>query len=278
MWLRLFLCPGLLAALIACTEHKDLKRSESPLGVVSTSLCGDSYIQTFAPNHIRALSWQSNSVLSVADKAQKELPQIDSRAENILPFRDSLILFGPGETSPVKNKLPFSSTLKWTETFEGVSENADLLLKALSLPTAPLNEWKDRVRTLKMESETTGLENMPPKILYLSRAGGSAGPNTFVDTVIHAAGGDNINPVAGWHTPDFETLLSYDPDIILRSFSGGSYHSRSDIVNPALNDFLSKTTVIDIDGKYWPCAGPGLLDAAEILQKDIQMWQSQQDA
>ena len=278
MRLRLCLVVGLSAALLACADNKEIEQAGSPQGVVSTSLCGDSYIQKFAPNHIKALSWQSDSILSQANEDQKKLPQIDSRAEYILPFRDSLILFGPGESSPIALQLPFSETLNWTESFEGVSENAATILEALSLPTTELEIWEKKVRDLHKASKTHDFGAPVPKILYLSRAGGSAGPNTFINAVINAGGAENINPVRGWHTPDIETLLNYSPDIVLRSFSEGRYHSRSDIENPFLQNYLADKTIIDIDGRYWPCAGPALLDAAEILQEEINRWRADRDA
>lgn len=278
--MRLSLCLyiGLTTALIACAEPKKIEESESPQGVVSTSLCGDSYLQRFAPNHIKALSWQSNSILSLANEAQKQLPQIDSRAENILPYRNSLIVFGPGEANPITSKLPFSQTLKWAESFEGVSENAERLLDALSLRKTELVQWENKVKNLKLHLDEGDLEQRRPKILYFSRAGGSAGPNTFIDAVINAVGAVNINPVPGWHTPDIETLLNYQPDIILRSFSDGQYHSRSDIQNPVVESYLADKTIIDIEGRYWPCAGPALLDAAEMLQDEIIIWRANYDA
>jgi len=266
MRLPFFLYAGVMTALIGCGEQKEIDHAVSPQGVVSTSLCGDSYVQRFAPEHIKALSWQSDSVLSLANEAQKELPQIDSRAETILPYRNSLIVLGPGEITPISSNLSFIHSLNWAESFEGVSENADRLLDALALPKTELDEWKRKVRSLKLRADKNKLENHSPKILYLSRAGGSAGPNTFIDAVINAVGAVNINPVPGWHTPDIETLLNYQPDIILRSFSDGQYHSRSDIQNPVLEIYLANKTIIDIEGRYWPCAGPALLDAAETSQ------------
>lgn len=273
---RLSACLSL--CLMGCVGEQDIKAAPAPMGVVSTSLCGDAYLQAFTPEHILALSWQSRSELSMANDAQKKLPQIDSQAERVLPHKEALILFGVGEGRTLKDHLPFTDTLEWTEGFEGVSKNADSILQKLSLPRSGLESWESRVSDLIEKGDALRAARITPKILYLSRAGGSAGPKTFIDAVIHAAGGENINPVAGWHSPELETLLNYQPDIILRSFSGGNYHSRSDITNPALSAFIAKTSVIDIKGGYWPCAGPGLLDAAEILQTEILTWIEKPDA
>lgn len=269
---------GLSLCLMGCVAELDAKSASAPMGVVSTSLCGDAYVQAFAPEQILALSWQSKSELSMASDVQKALPQIDSQAESVLPYKDALILFGVGEGAALKDRLPFSRALEWTEDFEGVSRNADSLLQSLSLPKADLTNWERRVRDVTQKGAALRSTKASPKILYLSRAGGSAGPNTFIDAAIHAAGGTNINPVAGWHSPDIETLLTYQPDIILRSFSGGNYHSRSDMISPTLSAFITKRPIIDIDGGYWPCAGPGLLEATEILQSEIIAWAEQRDA
>jgi iron complex transport system substrate-binding protein len=267
-------------AFIACQANAPTPSAAQgkPQHTVSTSLCGDAYLQYFAPETIKALSWQARSSLSLATEAQKTLPQIRASAEYVLAYQDNLILFGAGESAGVQVSLPHAVELKWTEDFEGVKTNAINLLMALEPDMSArsgetLKLWEDRLSAIKQTAEAQ--PGPKPKILYLSRAGGSAGPSTFIDAVITAAGGENINPVAGWHTPDLETLIQYTPDIILTSFSGGDYHSRSDMTHPVLKRLEAGKTVVDINGAFWPCAGPYLVDATEDLQTAILEWQTQ---
>lgn len=246
----------------------------TPQYAVSTSLCGDAYLQYFAPETIKALSWQSRSTLSLATPAHKTLPQIRANAAYVLPHQDKLILFGAGEQATITADLPHTVDLNWTEDFAGVTANAEAILGSLQASKDKLIMWQTRLAALQ---ERVDVKKPKPKILYFSRAGGSAGPSTFIDSVITVAGGDNINPVTGWHTPDLETLIQYKPDIILTSFSGGNYHSRSDLHHPVITRLKADKPVIDIHGSYWPCAGPALIEAAEELQDAIQNWQSTRD-
>ena len=274
-WLYLY---GVLAGLglSGCEAVAHATPDQTPNAVASTSLCGDGYMQAFAPDHIAALSWQSKSDLSLAIEAQKNLPQIDASLERLLSQKDTLILFGPGEGYQVSEHLPQSVTLNWTETFEGVEQNAKAILKALNASFDKFTQWQADVENTRLKG--LAIEKaLSSRILYLTPSGGSAGPNTFVDAAIELAGGKNINQTAGWHSPNIETLIQYNPDIIIMSFSDTAYHSRSHIMSPVVERFLNDKTVITVDGAYWPCAGPYLFEATKIIQKGILDWQADQD-
>jgi iron complex transport system substrate-binding protein len=232
---------------------------DSSAGYASTSLCGDSYLLALKPQNVSALSWQSDSDLSRATAAQKALPQISDRAEDIVQRPNSIIVFGPGEGAKTAKYAKQSVSLAWGETFETVWENMERLALGSSAG------WKTRLETLDKPASK-------PKILYLSRAGGTAGINTFVDAVITAAGGENVIITQGWFTPDPETLLAQKPDIILTSFYDSDYASVNDsgYRHKAVRDFVSAYPRIDIPGALWPCAGPGLVEAAEQLNAALQ--------
>ena len=241
--------------LSACgVNHKSTENDDFRGQWVSTSLCGDSYVLAVAPERVAALSWQSRDTLSRASAAQRALPQIADRAEDILTMGGATVIFGPGEGYRTAKFTKASVPLTWGEDFETVWANLESLKAGSSKP------WKDRLSQVKTP-ETT------PKILYLSRAGGTAGGGTFIDAVITAAGGENIIKSNGWFTPDPETLLAQRPDFILTSFFDSDYASVNDksYRHKAVKDFIAAHQTIDIEGKYWPCAGPGLIEATEIL-------------
>jgi len=98
----------------------------------------------------------------------------------------------------------------------------------------------------------------PPRMLYLDRS-------------ITAAGGENIIKTPGWQSPDTETLMQFDPDIIIVSFMGSNYSGVNDRAfrHAALADKIEALPHIQVDGKLWPCAGPGLVTAAEQISKAI---------
>ncbi len=235
-------------------NHKRIENRPKSTFFASTSLCGDSYLLALRPDRIAALSWQSRDDLSRASAAQQKLPQITDRAEDILRFRDHIILFGPGEGFQTGKFADRSIALTWGEDFETVFKNIDLVAPGRA------DLWKARLSEIKKPATA-------PKILYLSRAGGTAGPGTFVDAVITAAGGENIIKTKGWFTPDPETLLAQKPDFIMTSFFDSDYASVNDksYRHKAVRDFIADHPRIDLPGHLWPCAGPGLIEAAEQL-------------
>lgn len=247
---------GVLACIgiMACSQSTIDLRENS---VVSLSLCADSYLHAIPEIEPRlaALSWQSRSALSVTPQHLRLLPQADTDPERGLLWKHATRISsanGPGDID-----------LKWGENFETVWANFDILSTKLKTPN-PSKSLKARLNALPEPSAR-------PRILYLNRSGITAGPGTFVDAVIQAAGAENIIQTPGWQSPDTEVLMQFNPDIIVTSFMNSNYAGVNDraIRHAALTAKINTVTRIDIPGKFWTCAGPGLVDAAEILSKSI---------
>jgi len=236
--------------------------------IASTSLCGDTYLQALAPNHIAALSWQSRSPLSRATETQRRLPQLWDDPEVLLNTNADIILFGSGE-GKMGGKLEAQTvSLTWGEDFAALQSNAQAINRALSLPSDITEEWTQRIEALEKRAAN---REVKPKILYLSRSGGSAGKGTLVDTAIMAAGGENAVQNFGWFTPDPEEIISYEPDLIITSYFKNGYESVQSIAvrNKVVQRFIAKHPSVEIDGNLWPCAGPGLIEAAELISEAI---------
>jgi len=249
---------SLASSLLAC--HPNSARFDENETIGSTSICADSYLIALAPDRVGALSWQAGSRLSTADETHASLPRLWPNPE-ILAQTDMPLIIGPGDSS---FERPDRLVLTWGEDFETVSTNVAAIAKHFGLDTSRFNADIASLRTLDRP-------DMPVRILYLSRSGGSAGPGTFVDAVITAAGGVNANDTPGWHTPAVERTLQFDPDLIVTSFFGSDYAGVSDraVRHSALQRYLAERPRIDIPGKLWPCAGPGLIKATRQLNAAI---------
>lgn len=225
--------------------------------IVSTTLCADGYLMALPEIEPRlaALSWQSQSALSRAKAELQDLPQTDDDLERSLQWAKAVQISSAGGRGDID--------LKWGEDFETVWENLASLSEHLGTP--------DRTETLKNRLDTLPKPSHPPRILYLDRSGASAGTGTFVDAVIQAAGGHNIITHPGWQSPDIESLMTLRPDIIVTSFMDSEYAGVNDRASrhAALASKISSVPNIHIPGRYWPCAGPGLVDAAEMLSREI---------
>ena len=233
--------------------------------VVSTSLCGDAYLLPLIPHgDIAALSWQSDDPLSTAPEAMRGRPKAWDDAERLLALKPTLVVFGPGEGTAAKPLLDKAGikyiSLVYGETFKTVFENNNLIGHAagISVPQIGVSVRLGR--------------NRAPRILYLSSSGGTAGPGTYIDAVMKRAGGENIITKSGWHTPDPETLLGLKPDLIITSYFKDGYASINEagLHNKALQDMLQNTRHVNVPGKLWPCAGPGLKDAAAIVYEALR--------
>ena len=239
----------------ACSQGKvDIP----PNAIVSTTLCADGYVHAFPDLELRlaALSWQSKSALSLTPEHLRSLPQTDSDPERAILWQDTIQISSSGGSGDID--------LKWGETFETVWENLALISKELGPP--------DPSPSLKARLKLTTRAPLSPKVLYLDRSGATAGPKTFVDEVITAAGAINVVQTPGWQSPDIEMLMQYDPDIIVSSFMDSDYSGINDraLRHKALSQKIASLPQIQIPGKYWPCAGPGLVDAVEHLSKSLR--------
>lgn len=231
--------------------------------IVSTSLCGDSYVLEKIPHdQITALSWQSGSALSLTPLELQNRPTANDDLERLLALNPTLVVFGPGEgikAAPILKKAGIQSLqIGWGENLDDVNANREKLANSLGYE-------------IEFEIVNTPIFINPPKVLYLSRAGGTAGPGTYVNAAIEAAGGLNIIETSGWHTPDPETLALLTPDLIITSFFEQGYESinANGMRHHLLKDKLDSTPNVNIPGALWPCAGPGLSTATRMINTAI---------
>jgi len=263
--LALIFSPLLLSMLLtACGV--EMTEDTAQIRVVSTSLCSDSYVLDALPHdNIAALSWQSGDNASTAPESFKDKPKASDNAEVLLALNPTLVVFGPGEGGAVKPLLDKRGiqyiNLVWGEGFEAVSANMNIISEALQLDPFTINPPQYFPRG-----------GLRPSVLYLSASGATAGPGTYVDAAIQAAGGSNIIAMPGWHTPSIESLVGLNPDLIVTSFFKDGYASVNEagLRNKALQDKIHGISRVNVPGKLWPCAGPGLFEATRIIGKAIE--------
>ena len=256
LWLNILNAAALTAvlSLVGCrAAQSDLPED----AIVSTTLCADSYIHALpeiAPR-LAALSWQSRSALSVTPDPLKSLPQADDDAERLLRWAGALRISSAGGRGDID--------LLWGEDFETIWNNLALLSQELNVSN-PSTALQTRLTQIEKPAQA-------PKILYLDRSGATAGPGTFVHAVIKAAGGKNIIQNPGWQSPDTEHLISLRPDIIVTSFMASDYAGVNDrtLRHAALASKIKSLPQINIPGNLWPCAGPGLIKAATLLNQQM---------
>lgn len=262
------------AFMLAYALASNVASAQNSPRIASTSLCGDTYLRALAPDQIAALSWQSRDKISLATEMQKALPQAWDNPELLASLQTDIIVLGPGEGRVSQRILADTNTtfhaLTWGEDFDTVMTNFTYLSEAVGTdPKAIITDLKTRLDTLKSRAAHRGTT---PKILYLSRSGGSAGAGTYVDAAIKATGSENIMTAPGWQNPDPEFLVSLKPDLIITSFFVDGYESvnASSYRSRPVTDFIKRHPRLDIPGALWPCAGPTLIDVAERIADKLE--------
>ena len=91
----------------------------------------------------------------------------------------------------------------------------------------------------------------------------SAGPGTFIDTMITMAGGVNImdDPALPWPNPSLESILEADPDVIL--VSGGDEMAQLFLEGEAYQDLsaVQNGHVYGVDADMSNRPGPRIVDS-----------------
>ena len=206
---------------------------------------------------LRALSWQSDGPLGSGWRG----PKASADAEVLVAMRPEMLLLGPGETVR-EEMLPGTQvvSLNWVEDVEGIRGNLDLVP---GLVPGPLSI----THNLERPRDEPGDKS----VLYLSRAGGTAGPGTYVDEAIRLAGGINLVDQPGWFTPDPEWIVAQNPDVVLTSFFDAYESVNAPTVrNRAVRKWMAGRERIDVPGKLWPCAGPGLGEAVQLIADGLE--------
>jgi iron complex transport system substrate-binding protein len=112
----------------------------------------------------------------------------------------------------------------------------------------------------------------PPPALYLLPTGGTAGTGTYIDETLRLAGFSNDatrRGITGWKRLSLETLIADPPPRVIVSFFMDALPSTGTILgpNPATARIAALKHPIGVPNAYWPCAGPMLIDAAELLRR-----------
>jgi len=230
--------------------------------VVSTSLCSDTYVLAQIPHeHITALSWQADDALSRAPLHLRKQPKAYDDIERLLALAPTLVVFGPGEgvkSKPVLERAGIQTVeIEWAHADCSVTCNQEKL--------------EPYGREASYLPSPTPIAVNSPNVLYISRAGGTAGFGTYVDDAITAAGGLNMIRQKGWFTPDPEQLAGLKPDLIVTSFFEQGYDSinSNGLTHGLIREKMKSTPHINVPGALWPCPGPGLKDATEIIANAI---------
>ncbi len=265
------ICGGLLSAAVFLLAS--VSSADAPKRIVSLSVCADQYLLGMVePHQIAALSEDAhNPRISLQHEKAKDIPTTRGSAEEILLLNPDLVIAnrwrGVKTTEILRQSDIPVLMLSLPVTFEDIQAETHKVAQALG--------EEERAETLlsDLKQALNGQDQAKTQTAaYFMPGGYSAGQNTFVETVIHAAGYRNLASelgMKGWSSLSLEELVLDKPDLLVMSFFKRGRHSLSTRLrqHSALQEFIKTTPVIDVPDKYWACGGWFLFEAINYLKR-----------
>jgi len=264
------LCGGLLFAAALLTPY--IASAQKPNRVVSLSTCADQYVLGMvSPDRIAALTQDAAAPrISLQYKKAQGLPSTRGSAEEILLLKPDLVIANQWRGAKTIEILRQSGIpvlmLSLPVNFQQIQAETRKVAKALGEP----EQGEQLLLQLKQAMNAQHTQSSP-LAAYFMPGGYSAGKNTFVETVIHAAGYRNLASemgLNGWSSLSLEQLVLQNPDLLVMSFFERGRHSLSTRLrqHSALQELMKTTPVIDVPEKYWACGGWFLFKAINYLK------------
>lgn len=273
MWLEMRKLAGIVLATLFLATGPSFAARDLPR-VASVNICGDQFLMMLAdPSQIASLSWQSSSDLSFFAADAAAFLQNRGTAEELLDQDiDVLVLADYGDQQLKKIMTRFGVQiveLPLSEEFSEVEETVRRVAGAIGRTEqggALIDGMEERLSRVARETAVASR----PRGLYFRSDGGGAGLRTFVHTAMETAGFRNLQAELGdegWRTLPFEHVVMSPPDVFVTSFFDSPYASvRSAFrYHPVFWHLAKDKPLIQVPGKYWPCASPLLVNAVEHL-------------
>lgn len=264
------ICGGLLFATVSLFHMSVL--ADKPQRIVSLSVCADQYLLGLVdPHRIAALSEDAaNPQISLHFEKAKNIPTTRGTAEEILLLKPDLVIANKWRGAKTTEILRQSGIpvlmLSLPVTYEQIEAETRKIAAALKVQEkgeALLGQLKEAMAYVAPADA--------PLAAYFMPGGYSAGQNTFVETVLHAAGYRNLASemgLTGWSSLALEELVLEKPDILVMSFFRKGKYSLSTRLrqHSAMQELMKTTPVIDVPDKYWACGGWFLFKAINYLK------------
>jgi iron complex transport system substrate-binding protein len=237
--------------------HRTLRHG----GVVSLNLCTDELLVLLAPEKIAALSpLARDASLSVVAAQAARLPWVRADAEAVLRLRPDLVLAGEygaqGVVAALRARGVVVSQVKEQQNFAGVAGEVGQVAAALGVPARGAALVAAMWRRLGNVSVTV----RGSAVLWEAR-GYSAGPGSFGDAVLRAAGYRNVGTGGEMGV---EAMAAHPPDWLVTVAAPAYPSLATDLLwHPALRGVRRRT----VDPALLACAGPWSAGAVEALAR-----------
>jgi iron complex transport system substrate-binding protein len=241
-----------------------------PRRIISLDYCADQFVLALADrDQIAALSRGSRREDSYFRARAGGIRQTRGTLEEALALRPDLVVRnwgGPWNAEEVYARFGVP-VLQVGDTPDFDSAREDLLGAGRAFGQT------ERAEALAHDLETR-LQDLdrrapqPSAVMYLSAGGAVAGAGTMMDSVISAAGGQNVSTSRGWMVMPLERLVSTPPALIALGFfetSRTRLNAWSPSRHPALQRALANSRTISLPAAAIACEAWYAIDAAEAI-------------
>lgn len=244
---------------------------------LSLDYCSDQYLLKLADeDQILAVSRGADKDYSHMREAAAPYEKIRATTEETLALHPDIVLRQWGGGLSAEEAFGrFGAnvvTLGYPQDFEGVKANIQLVATALEQEArgaALIRELEETLASIPSPDD-------PPRALYVTPGGVTAGAHTMIDAIFAAAGVRNITADEGksyWPPLPAEALLLAPPELIVTGF----FKARDVEINywsaarhPALAKQFKKTPTIHLPAELVSCAAWYSADASRMIADAVR--------
>ncbi|MBQ0724580.1 MAG: ABC transporter substrate-binding protein [Cycloclasticus sp.] len=254
--------------------------SSKPQRIVSLNLCADQLLMSLLPPDrlVGITSLAADPGASFLYQRASDFHQHNNRIEALMALNPDLIVAGEFTAQPTNQLL---EQLGYKVVKIGLPVTLDEIFAQIRFLGEQLGE-QERAEQLITSMDTTHQrltmhhQQKPLRAVVYYANGYSAGRQTIVNEILDLAG---LNNIAAELALDYvaplslESLIGSNPDILILGQLNDNTDSLAHQVlrHKAIHRYASLKQVqkIMIPDRYWSCAGPSSLAAAEYLQNNL---------
>lgn len=281
---RLLCSAAGLMLLSACggivEQAREPEPGDRPMRIVSLDYCADQYLLKLAdPEQILALSPDAEKSFSYMRDAAVGLPSVRARAEDVLILKPDLVVRSYGGGANVTGFLQRAGVpvlqVGWASSVDGESlHSISALVRHMAAGLGQIQRGEELVanyqqRLAAIAASTSGDR---PTALYMTPSGTTSGPGSLVHDMLRAAGLENFQNRAGWHSLPLERLVREQPDLVAAAFFDDLTNhpsAWSASRHPVARKQLQGRDVVQLPGAWTACGGWFIMDAIEALAERV---------
>ncbi len=247
-----------------------------PRRIVSLDYCADQYVLGLADrDRILALSPDAREPFSYLRHDAEGLPTVRQRMEDVLALQPDLVVRsyggGPRTTLFLQQAGVPVLALGFMQDIDAVRATVRRAAATFGVPER--GESLVAEMDARLEGARAAARSVDGDILYLSPAGVSAGPGTFVHELIETAGFDNFQRQPGWRSLPLERLAYEKPSryaVGLFEQKRSHFDAWTPFRHPVATRRVAEGPMTPIDGATVVCGGWYLVDAVEALVESVR--------